>query len=126
MNIDLTDRLAARYVGTDKGTVAKGAAVFTPLTGQFKMAGELLGAANNFAERYWGLAPKPTVKMAGIYGDGAEASIDSAGERKRLEQRKKDDQEWERVVGQNLSKREKQLAEEARIVALPGALQCDS
>ncbi|MGZ0025558.1 phage tail tape measure protein [Stenotrophomonas sp. S4] len=116
--IDLTDRLATRYVGTDKGTVAKGAAVFTPVTGQFKMAGELLGAVNNWAERYWDLAPKPTVKMDGIYGNGEEAAINSAGERKRLEQRKKDQQEWERLSGQNLSKREKQLAEEARIVAL--------
>lgn len=116
--IDLTDRLATRYVGTDRGTVAKGAAVFTPVTGQFKMAGELLGSANNWAERYWGLAPKPAVKMAGIYGDGAEASINSAGERKRLEQQKKDQQEWERLSGQNLSKRQKQLAEEAKIVAL--------
>ncbi|OBU53854.1 phage tail tape measure protein [Stenotrophomonas maltophilia] len=116
--IDLTDRLATRYVGTDKGTVAKGAAVFTPVTGQFKMAGELLGAVNNWAERYWGLAPKPTVKMDGIYGNGEEAAINSAGERKRLEQRKKDQQEWDRLAGQNLSKRQKQLAEEAQIVAL--------
>ncbi|QIO88850.1 phage tail tape measure protein [Stenotrophomonas rhizophila] len=116
--IDLTDRLASRYVGTEKGTVANVAAVFTPVTGQFKMAGDMLGAVNNWAERYWGLGPKPAVTMAGIYGDGSEASIDSAGERKRLDQRKKDEQEWERFSGQNLSKREKQLAEEARIVAL--------
>ncbi|WP_447897908.1 phage tail tape measure protein [Stenotrophomonas sepilia] len=116
--IDLSDRLATRYLGTDKGTVAKGAAVLTPVTGQFKMAGELLGAVNNWAERYWGLAPKPTVRMDGIYGNGEEAAINSAGERKRLEQRKKDQQEWDRLAGQNLSKRQKQLAEEAQIVAL--------
>lgn len=116
--IDLTDRLLTRTTGVKRGAVAETASFFTPIAGQAKLAGGLLGAANDFAERYWGLGPKPTVRMAGIYGDGAEASIDSAGERKRLEQRKKDQQEWDRLAGQNLSKRQKQLAEEAQIVAL--------
>ncbi|HGM7334755.1 TPA: phage tail tape measure protein [Stenotrophomonas maltophilia] len=116
--IDLTDRLLTRTTGVKQGLVTETASFFTPISGQAKLLGGYLGLANNFAERYWGLGPKPTVTMAGIYGDGAEASIDSAGERKRLEQSKKDQQEWERLSGQNLSKREKQLAEEARIVAL--------
>ncbi|PZT22720.1 phage tail tape measure protein [Stenotrophomonas maltophilia] len=116
--IDLTDRLLTRATGVKRGTVAETASFFTPIAGQAKLAGGLLGAANDFAERYWGLGPKPTVTMAGIYGNGAEESIDSAGERKRLEQRKKDQQEWDRLAGQNLSKRQKQLAEEAQIVAL--------
>ncbi len=116
--IDLTDRLLTRATGVKRGAVAETASFFTPIAGQAKLAGGLLGAANDFAERYWGLGPKPTVTMAGIYGNGAEESIDSAGERKRLEQRKKDQQEWDRLAGQNLSKRQKQLAEEAQIVAL--------
>lgn len=116
--IGLTDRLLTRATGVKRGTVAETASFFTPIAGQAKLAGGLLGAANDFAERYWGLGPKPTVTMAGIYGNGAEESIDSAGERKRLEQRKKDQQEWDRLAGQNLSKRQKQLAEEAQIVAL--------
>lgn len=116
--IDLTDRLLTRATGVKRGTVAETASFFTPIAGQAKLAGGLLGAANDFAERYWGLGPKPTVTMAGIYGNGAEESIDSAGERKRLEQRKKDQQEWDRLAGQNLSKRQKQLAEEAKIVTL--------
>ncbi len=116
--IDLTDRLLARTTGVKRGLVVEGASLLTPIAGQAKMLGRLVGAANDFGERYWGFGPKPAVKMAGIYGDGAEESIDSAGERKRLEQQKKDQQEWERLSGQNLSKRQKQLAEEASIVAL--------
>lgn len=116
--IELTDRLLSRTTGLKRGAVAETASFFTPIAGQAKLLGGYLGLANNFAERYWGLSPKPTVRMAGIYADGADASIDSVGERKRLEQRKKDRQEWERLSGQNLSKRQKQLAEEAQIVAL--------
>lgn len=56
--------------------------------------------------------------MAGIYGDGTEQVIDSAAESKAIKERKKAQEEWDRLSGQNLSKRQKQLAEEAQIVAL--------
>lgn len=56
--------------------------------------------------------------MAGIYGDGSEQTIDSAAESKAIKERKKAQEEWDRLSGQNLSKRQKQLAEEAQIVAL--------
>ena len=45
-------------------------------------------------------------------------TVDSDAAEKALKERKKNQDEWERVVGQNLSKRQKQIAEEARIVAL--------
>lgn len=116
--IDLTDKLISRTTGIRKGVVAEGASFLTPISGQAKLAGGLLGAANNFAERYWGLGPKPSVIMAGIYGDGSEQTIDSAAESKAIKERKKALEEWDRFSGQNLSKRQKQLAEEAQIVAL--------
>lgn len=116
--IDLTDKLISRATGIRKGAVAEGASFLTPISGQAKLAGGLLGAANDFAERYWGLGPKPSVIMAGIYGDGTEQVIDSAAESKAIKERKKAQEEWDRLSGQNLSKRQKQLAEEAQIVAL--------
>lgn len=116
--IDLTDKLISRATGIRKGAVAEGASLLTPISGQAKLAGGLLGAANDFAQRYWGLGPKPSVIMAGIYGDGSEQAIDSAAESKAIKERKKAQEEWDRLAGQNLSKRQKQLAEEARIVAL--------
>lgn len=116
--IDLTDKLISRATGIRKGAVAVGASFLTPISGQAKLAGGLLGAANDFAERYWGLGPKPSVIMAGIYGDGTEQAIDSAAESKAIKERKKAQEEWDRLAGQNLSKRQKQLAEEAQIIAL--------
>jgi len=45
-------------------------------------------------------------------------TVDSDAADKALKERKKSQDEWERLSGQNLSKRQKQLAEEASIVAL--------
>lgn len=46
-----------------------------------------------------------------------DATVDSAAARKALEERKKTQQEWERITEQNLTARQRQLAEEARIIA---------
>ncbi|WP_432593425.1 phage tail tape measure protein [Stenotrophomonas maltophilia] len=45
-------------------------------------------------------------------------TIDSDQAEKAIKERKKAQEEWDRLSGQNLSKRQKQLAEEAKIVAL--------
>lgn len=45
------------------------------------------------------------------------ATVDSAAARKALEERKKTQQEWERITEQNLTTRQRQLAEEAKIIA---------
>ncbi len=60
------------------------------------------------------------VHMAGIYAD--ESEIVSPEEKKAREERKKAEQEWGRWRDQNLSKREKQQAEEKRIQAAGEAL----
>ncbi len=75
------------------------------------------GAVNFFRDMYGAqpanAAPSPKVIWAGIDAEGSEPV--GPNEAKAREERKKAQEEWDRWVGQNLSKREKQQAEEKRI-----------
>jgi len=119
--INLLDQVAAKRVGLDRGTVSNTASIFTPIAGQMKMAGALLGAANDWATDIWDLDGMP--KLGSSFQDvtgrqlGAGEIVDSASAKKAREDRKKADDEWNRWQDQNLSKRDKQLAEEKRIQA---------
>lgn len=124
--INLLDQVAAKRVGLDRGTVSNTASIFTPIAGQMKMAGALLGAANDWATNIWDLDGKPKLgsSFQGVTGRqlGAGEIVDSASAKKAREDRKKADDEWNRWQDQNLSKRDKQLAEEKRIQAAGDAL----
>lgn len=120
--IDLTDQLISRLTGLDKGAASKGISLLAPISGQFKMGAALLGAANDWATDIWELNAPPTVRMAGIYSDEVVNSDAKAAVEKAREDRKKAEAEWNRWHDQNLSKRNKQLAEEKRIQAAGDAL----
>jgi len=68
-------------------------------------------------------SPLPKVIWAGIEGDGSE--LVGPKETKARAERKKAQEEWDRWVGQNLSKREKQIEEEKRIQAAGEKLGLD-
>ncbi|MCG8275409.1 phage tail tape measure protein [Stenotrophomonas sp. NLF4-10] len=85
----------------------------------------VLARVNNWAENYWGLkAPGLGPSFQGVTSSvsSGDAPVDSEAEKKARAERKKAEEEWNRWVGQNLSKREKQQAEEARIIATAKAL----
>lgn len=114
--ISLTDQVISKMTGLKKGVVAEGASFLTPISGQARMAEGLLRAGNDWYAQRWGLREKPNL---GASFQGVTSRVDEgdsvAKAAKAREERKKAQEEWDRWVGQNLSKREKQQAEERRI-----------
>ncbi len=124
--IDLTDQLIAKRTGMNRGAAAEGASLLTPIAGQLRMGGAFLRVANDWAARRNGL--DTPARLGASFQDvtgrqvGDGEIVDSPASKKAREDRKKAEDEWNRWQAQNLSKKEKQQAEERRIQAAGDAI----
>ncbi|AWV07219.1 phage tail tape measure protein [Marilutibacter maris] len=89
--IDNLDQLISRYSGLNRGAAAEGASLFTPIAGQAKAIGGILGVANDFAERRFGLGVgfgSPAGPPGGVVDSRAEAAAEETADKAREAQRK--------------------------------------